>query len=95
MQIRFLGGSIFVVYNVRVYYCTIASVADTENSSGVQMWQAATLPYGQLYRISHLRYDLSQFIKKGFEEMSHFIQISKNSSTCDGSFIKMCPDEHW
>ena len=37
MQIRFLGGSIFVVYNVRVYYCTIASVADTENSSGVQM----------------------------------------------------------
>ena len=43
---------------------------------------------------SHLQYDLSQFIKKGFEEMSHFIQISKNSSTFDGSFVKVCPDRH-
>ena len=94
MQIRFLGGSIFVVYNVRVYYCTIASVADTENSSSVQMWQAAILAYNTI--APHKSFAIRSFsiIKKGFEEMSHFIRISKNSSTCDGSFIKMCPDKH-
>ena len=92
MQIRFLGGSIFVLK--MCVSITVASAPDTENSSGVQMWQAAILPYKQLYRRSYLQYDLSQFIKKGFEEMSHFIQISKNSSTFDGSFVKVCPDRH-
>ena len=43
MQIRFLGGSIFILK--MCVSITVASAPDTENSSGVQMWQAGILPY--------------------------------------------------